>query len=251
MEWQTSTPFVEYEDIINEAVEALSLPHSYKTFFLRHVCPDLKDLNYVDQKEKFRKYACLLQKEYPCTSEIQEIHIRRIIKHVVPNIFLQVADTEENQAMLHVTKTDEDIVQYLCGAILKWGITKLPKKESDWCKSQISTTNELSSHFQKMDWGLVVPCDAFFNLILKCERNFREMKVKRKIFPLPIIDKVFRQGISIQNPNENAIRKLLGRYIRMRAHISTKHNEKLQKQMAKARKSTHGLRRSLKNANTN
>ena len=131
MEWQTSTPFVEYEDIINEAVEALSLPHSYKTFFLRHVCPDLKDLNCVDQREKFRKYACLLQKEYPSTSEIQEIHIRRIIKHMVPNIFLQVADTEENQAMLHITKTDEDIVQYLCGAILKWGIIKLPKKESD------------------------------------------------------------------------------------------------------------------------
>ena len=110
MEWQTSVTCDEYEDAINEAVEALSLPHFYKTFFHHHVCPDLKDMNCVNQKEKFRKYASLLQKKYPCTSEVKEIHICRIMKRVVPNIFLQVVDTKENQTMLYITKTDKDIV---------------------------------------------------------------------------------------------------------------------------------------------
>ena len=252
MEWQTSITYDEYEDAINEAVEALSLPHFYKTFFLHHVCPDLKEMNCVSRKEKFRKYACLLQKKYPCTSEIKEIHIRRIMKHVIPNIFLQIPDTKENQTMIHITKTDKDIVQYLGGAILKWGINKLPKEESDWCKTQVSTTNKLSSHFEKMNRGLVVPNDEFLSLVLKCERKFREMKDKRKISPPAIIDKVFQQGIAITNSHENAMKQLLGRYIRMRAHISTKHTEKLnlqKKQMEKAKKSTHSLRRSLKLSN--
>ena len=53
------------------------------------------------------------------------------------------------------------------------------------------------------------------------------MKDKRKISPPAIIDKVFQQGIAITNSHENAIKQLLGRYIRMRALISTKHTEKL------------------------
>ena len=85
------------------------------------------------KKKKFRKYASLLQTKYLCTSEIKEIHVRRIMKHVIPNIFLQVVDTKENQTMLHIIKTDKDIVQYLCGDFLKWGINKSPKEESDWC----------------------------------------------------------------------------------------------------------------------
>ena len=53
------------------------------------------------------------------------------------------------------------------------------------------------------------------------------MKDKRKISPPAIIDKVFQQDIAITNSHENAIKQLLGRYIRMRALISTKHTEKL------------------------
>ena len=51
MEWQTSITYDEYEDAINEAVEALSLPHFYNTFFLHHVCPDLKEINCVVEKK--------------------------------------------------------------------------------------------------------------------------------------------------------------------------------------------------------
>ena len=103
-----------------------------------------------------------------------------------------------------------------------------------------------------MNRGLVVPNDEFLSLVLKCEKKFREMKDKRKISPPAIIDKVFQQGIAITNSHENAIKQLLGRYIRMRAHISTKHTEKLnlqKKQMEKAKKSTHSLRKSLKLSN--
>ena len=97
-----------------------------------------------------------------------------------------------------------------------------------------------------------MPNDEFFSLVLKCEKKFREMKDKRKISPPAIIDKVFQQGIAITNSHENAIKQLLGRYIRMRAHISTKHTEKLnlqKKQMEKAKQSTHSLRRSPKLSN--
>ena len=171
MEWQTSVTCDKYEEAINEAVEALSLPHFHKTLFLHHVCPDLKDINCVSRKQQFGKYANLLQKKYPCTSEIKVIHMYRITKHVVSNILLQAVDTKENQTMLHIIKTDKHVVQYLCGASLKWGINKLPR-ENDWCKSHISSTNKLPSHFEKTNRGLVVPNDEFFSLILKRERNF-------------------------------------------------------------------------------
>ena len=144
MKWQTTVACDKYENAINEAVEALSLPHFYKIFFLYHLCPDLKDMNCVSRKKQFGKCASLLQKKYPCTSEMKEIHIHRITKHVVANIFLPAVDAKENQTMLHIIKTDKHVVQYLCGAILKWGINKLPK--NDWCKSHISSTNKLSSH---------------------------------------------------------------------------------------------------------
>ena len=84
MDWETSTLLDEYDKVLNEALENLSLPHIYKTFFLYHVCADLKEINSVNQKEKLKKYACILQKQYPFDFEIEEIHLRRMIKHVVP-----------------------------------------------------------------------------------------------------------------------------------------------------------------------
>ena len=241
MEWQTNVIFD--EDVVNEAIEALSLSHRYKTFFIHHVFPDLKDISCLSEREKFRKYACLLQKQYPCTSEIKEIHINRIIKYVFPRMLLQSTAEKEIEKEISVSQSDRDIVQYLCGAILKWGINKLPEQQSNWCKAQVSTTNKLPAHFQKLDRGLIVPNTAFFNLILQCETNFRKLKKKKKISTPSIINSVIQQGISINNPNESAIKKLLGRYIRMRAHISTKHDEKLSQQQKQRKKlETRSLR---------
>ena len=59
MDWESSTPFEVYDEIQNEALEEMSLPHIYKPFFLHHVCTDLKEMNYVSKKEKFKKYACI------------------------------------------------------------------------------------------------------------------------------------------------------------------------------------------------
>ena len=132
------------------------------------------------------------------------------------------------------------------------GHQQVTKRRKRLVLSQISSTNKPSSHFKKMKRSLIVSNDEFFSLILKCDRNFRKMKDKRKISPPAIFDKAFQQGISITNSHENAIKQLLGRYVRMRAHISTKHTEKLnlkKKQMEKAKKSTYRLWRSLKHSN--
>ena len=59
MEWQTSALIDQFEEVVNEAVEELSLPHAYKTFFLHHVCPDLEDMNHISKKEKSRKYVTI------------------------------------------------------------------------------------------------------------------------------------------------------------------------------------------------
>ena len=241
MDWETSTLFDEYDKVLNEALEDLSLPHTYKTFFLHHVCADLKEINSVNQKEKLKKYACILQKQYPFDFEIEEIHLRRMIKHVVPKMFLQCNETSSNETTLAITQTDKDIVQYLSGAILKWGIKKLTKEESNWCRTQISKTTKLSDHFRKMDRSLIVPNDAFFSLILECEENYRKLQTKRKISSQLVVDTVFEHQIPIRNPNESAVKKLLGRYIRMRAHISAKHQQKLslqKKQVNKAKEKT-------------
>ena len=118
MDWENSTLFDEYDKVLNEALENLSLPHIYKTFFLHHVCSDLKEINSVNQKEKLKKYTCILQKQYPFDFEIEEIHLRRMIKHAVPKMFLQSDETSSNETTLAITQTDKDIVQYLSGAIL-------------------------------------------------------------------------------------------------------------------------------------
>ena len=52
-------------------------------------------------------------------------------------MFLQANDTTSNKATLAIPQSDKDIVQYLSAAILKWGIKKLTKEESNWCKTQI------------------------------------------------------------------------------------------------------------------
>ena len=262
MDWETSTLFDEYDKVLNEALEDLSLPHIYKTFFLHHVCADLKEINSVNQKEKLKKYACILQKQYPFDFQIEEIHLRRMIKHVVPKMFLQSDETSSNETTLAITQTDKDIVQYLSGAILKWGIKKVTKEESNWCRTQISKTTKLSDHFRKVDRSLIVPNDTFFNLILQCEENYRKLQTKRKISSQLVVDTVFEHQIPIRNPNENAIKKLLGRYIRLRAHISAKHQQKLslqKKQVNKAKEKTTSvqskknlsLRSVLKKAKTN
>ena len=78
-----------------------------------------------------------------------------------------------------------------------------------------------------MDKSLIVPYDTFFSLILQCEKNYRKLQTKRKISSQLVVDTVFEHQIPIRNPNESAIKKLLGRYIRMRAHVSVKHQQKL------------------------
>ena len=155
------------------------MPHIYKTFFLHHVCADLKEINSVNQKEKLKKYACILQKQYPFDFEIEEIHLRSMIKHVVPKMFLQSDKASSNETTLAITQTDKDIVQYLSGAILKWGIKKLTK-ESNWCRTQISKTTKLSDHFRKMDRSLIVPNDTFSSLILQCEETTENCKLEEK-----------------------------------------------------------------------
>ena len=51
--------------------------------------------------------------------------------------------------------------------------------------------------------------------------------------PYYAVFKVFQQGILITNLHNNATKQLPGRCIRMRAHISTKHTEKLNLQKKK------------------
>ena len=262
MDWETSTLFDEYDKVLNEALEDLSLPYIYKTFFLHHVFADLKDINAVNQKEKLKKYACILQKQYPFDFKIEEIHLRRMIKHVVPKMFLQSDETSSNETTLAITQTDKDIVQYLSGAILKWEIKKLTKEESNWCRTLISKTTKLSDHFRKMDRSLIVPYDTFFSLCLQCEENYKKLQTKRKISSQLVVDTVFEHQIPIRNSNKSAVKKVLGRYIRMRAHISAKHQQKLslqKKQVNKAKEKTTSvqskknlsLRSVLKKAKTN
>ena len=92
-----------------------------------------------------------------------------------------------------------------------------------------------------MDRSLIVPNDTFFSLILQCEENYKKLQTKRKISSQLVVDTVFEHQIPIRNPNESAVKKLLGRYIRMRAHISAKHQQKLslqKKQVNKAKEKT-------------
>ena len=61
----------------------------------------------------------------------------------------------------------------LSGAILKWGIKELTEEESNWCKTQISKSNEISAYFPKIDKGLIISNDAFFN-VRKTTENYKQ-----------------------------------------------------------------------------
>ena len=81
----------------------------------------------MSDKEKFQKYDFVLQKPYASLDDsIEEINIKRVIKALVPKLFFNEHNTIVEDNNLHISKTDKDIVQYLAGASLRWGIKKFP-----------------------------------------------------------------------------------------------------------------------------
>ena len=72
---------VEFDEVIAaDTLEALGLPKTYSSFFENKVLPDLSHINCMSEKEKFLKYAFVLQKPYASFDDsIKEINIKKVI----------------------------------------------------------------------------------------------------------------------------------------------------------------------------
>ena len=242
----------ELDEVIADTVEALGLPKTYSSFFKSKVLPDLNYIDCMSDKEKFQKYAFVLQKPYASLDySIEEINIKRVIKTLVPKLFFNEHSTIAEDNNLHISKTDKDIVQYLAGASLRWGIKKFPEVESKWCKNQVSEICSLSAHFKNKEKGsLITPNGKFFNLALQCEIQFRKFKGKRSIPVSQIAASIQWEDIIGSDGNKNAIQKLMRWYLCTRAHISAKHEQHhhyLTKRLQRTAKNTKSLRQSLRN----
>ena len=126
----------EFDEVIADTVEALGLPKTYSSFFESKMLPDLNHIDCMSKNEKFQKYALVLQKPYASLDDsIEEINIKTVIKTLVPKLFFNQHRTIVKDKNLHFFETNKDIVLYLSGASLGWGIKKIPEVESRWCKS--------------------------------------------------------------------------------------------------------------------
>ena len=77
-----------------------------------------------------------------------------------------------------MTESDESIVKYLAGVVLKWGLKKFYNEEKSWCQNQIVVAKE-DVYQNKVDRGLITCTDTFTNMIMECENQFRKEKTKK------------------------------------------------------------------------
>ena len=125
----------------------------------------------------------MLQKQYAASdiSEISEINVKRILTAVVPKLINENQELQNsNPDKSMVTESDENIVKYLAGAVLRWGLKKFHNEEKSWCQNQIVVAKE-DVYQNKVDRGLITCTDTFTNMIMECENQFRKEKTK-KIF---------------------------------------------------------------------
>lgn len=228
---------MEGSDVILQSIEKLNLDDEYHSFFMSNVYADIEDIGHASPLEGLKKYSSVLQKHYTFgSSSVTEVNIKRIIKDVVPKMFslslFQIESDKEN-----VTGDDQNIVQYLSGAVLKWGIRALPEEGKNWCKRQVSKEKLNSVYFQQRDRGLLAPTKDFFCLMMLCENEFRQHRMKRRIHVQSVVSHVDWPSIYGDHTKKETIEKLLSRYTRMRAHILCKHAEYLNKKKKRNNKS--------------
>ena len=184
----------------------------------------------------------MLQKQYVAsdTSETSEINVKRILTAVVPKLINENQELQNsNPDKSIVTESDETIVKYLAGAVLRWALKKFHNEEKSWCQNQIVVAKE-DFYQNKVDRGLITCTDTFTNMIMECENQFRKKKTKKKVLVNVIAESVdYTQFYPEDTCPGDVINKLLKRYVRMRAYIATKHIQDIYQEKKRKRKSTN------------
>ena len=230
----------------------LESPAEFYSFVSEEVNPALFLLVHLKEKDALRNYSKVLQHGYATNSPFSELQVKRFIKAVGPQLLLKKETTtasigEEN----HLPLSDDDyhIIQYLCGAILKWAIKKFLGMEQEWCQSQISDLDFTHSHFRNINRSLICPNEKFTKLMTKCEMEYRKQKSTRKINVNGILGTLKWQEIypEIQDMKKHVLFQLLARYVRMRGHIACTYAKRQHIVKRKVTKPSNATRQMLKN----
>ena len=119
-------------EMLGVAIEALHLDPDYLDFFKKNILSDLEEFCSLPTKQKLKEYSIMLQKQYVAsdTSEISEINVKRILTAVVPKLINENQELQNsNPDKSIVTKSDENIVKYFTGAMLRGGLKKFHNEE--------------------------------------------------------------------------------------------------------------------------
>ena len=246
------------DEVVKKAIYELQVDSrdEFYIFLSKKVIPDVMNFAQYSGKDALKKYAELLQNEYSTNSEFSELVIKRFIKYLVPKILMDAEPSQDENVNTLLSTDDKHIIQYLLGAIIKWGVKNCSGSRKEWCQTQISYHQDFeNSRFRTANRDLICPVDKFLRLIIHSETEFRKQKSRRKIFITSILESLPITKIypEIDDFQSHVLHQLLTRYIRMRSHISCTHASRKHTAATKRKreKPSNAIRKILKSNNSN
>ena len=174
---------------MRKVFDNLNIANSETTyiFFMDKVFPDIDSFVYLKGQVRLRKYAQFFQKFYTAFTDFQESDIKRIMKAVVNKMLSEIdiqSQVDDHEPDLPLNEDEKSIINYLAGAVLKWGISKLKGNQRSWCQSLISSDDSSADHYRfrtASNTNLIVPDKAVRNLFLECEKELRKQRCLRSV----------------------------------------------------------------------
>lgn len=202
----------------------------------------------------YKKYSELLQKPYHKTSiDPPEGCIKKLLTDVIPKVILLRTKSEErNKTCISkqdtITADDAKVLKYIAGAVLRWGLKIFREEDAKWVATLISSSDTVAPEFVNNARGhLICPTQHFVSIIENTELQFRRYITSRSVDEQTIIDSV-RLSEYVGIYFNDALEKLLRRFIRIRAHMHWRTLLLVHKQAKLKNRRSTALRKSLKNA---
>ena len=176
----------------------------------------------MDKVAMMRNYVRIMGEKF-ATPETTESVAKTVLKIVIPEVINECVSFRKN------CETDEgragrqtEVIHYLAGSVLKWGIKRFKKEHNEWCRSQIDQSVHLHDVYEYRDrGGLLRASYAFKNLMVKADEITCKYASSAKIDTQRILSEI-QPSRYFPNADYALLCMLVRRYVRTRLHIYCK-----------------------------
>lgn len=237
---------------MNSTIEELGLNEAVNVKLKNILLNDILMI-FGTKLQMLEKYSQIMQTQYHRNeSDPEEVYIKKILVTVVPKIMNLRLGAQQKQAggsTATVTKDDKDVIKYISGAVLRWGLKKFTTVDDEkWLSTHISVNGCLAPRFERANKGsLIVPSDEFLAVILETEKQVRmQITADEKFIDEKAIVNTVCSSNKARPCYHYILPKLLGRYVRLRLHIHCRRLSNDHRQFKLKKRRATSLRASLK-----